>query len=84
MKAHVLRPAYFRPAREYPEDWKNQRSSAEDILDRVLSPVFNCLLPSYVSPLPVLSKVALEVAKGRWPDVEVFHNKMMLELGKEV
>ncbi|EKM56525.1 uncharacterized protein PHACADRAFT_253704, partial [Phanerochaete carnosa HHB-10118-sp] len=84
MKAHILRPAYFRPSRDYPEDWKHQRSRAEDTLDWVLAPAFSCLLPSYVTPLPVLSKIPLEIIKGRWPDIELFPNKTMLECAKEL
>ncbi|GJE86452.1 hypothetical protein PsYK624_025320 [Phanerochaete sordida] len=84
MKAHVIRPAYFRPPREYPADWAHQRTRGEDMVDRVLGPVFTCLIPSFVTPIPVLARVPLEIAKGRWPDVGLFPNKMMLELGKEI
>ena len=41
-------------------------------------------MPGYVSPLPMLSTVALEVAKGRWPNVELFPNQMMLDLYKHL
>ncbi|PSS37936.1 hypothetical protein PHLCEN_2v228 [Hermanssonia centrifuga] len=83
IKTHILRPAYFRPDREYAADWANQRPAWQSYLDRIMSPLFNFLLPAYVSPLNVLSKVALEVAKGRWSEVGLFRNKMMRELSRE-
>ncbi|KAJ3556289.1 hypothetical protein NM688_g2104 [Phlebia brevispora] len=83
MKAHVIRPAYFRPSREYSQDWANQRSRTENYLDRLLSPVFTCFFPQFVSPLDELSKVSLEIAKGRWPDVELFRNQKIRELAKQ-
>ncbi|GJE86454.1 hypothetical protein PsYK624_025340 [Phanerochaete sordida] len=83
--AHNIRPAYFRPSREHPEDWAHQRSRAQNVLDRaVLTPVLGLFLPSYIMPLAVLSRVPLETAKGRWPDVALFTNQMMLDYGKEI
>lgn len=84
MKAHILRPAYFRPPREYPADWQNQRSRAANVLDRIVSPIFSTLLSAYDSPMNELSQIPLEVAKGRWPDVELFRNKSMREFAKEL
>ena len=84
MAAHVIRPGYFRPSRDYPQDWANQRAAWEKSVDCALSPVLNTLLPSSVSPLPVLSTVPLEIVKGRWPETELFPNKKMLELAKEI
>ncbi|KIP05442.1 hypothetical protein PHLGIDRAFT_119816 [Phlebiopsis gigantea 11061_1 CR5-6] len=84
MRAHILRPGYFRPPREYPADWQHQRSTAESILDRLATPVFNLLVPSLVLPMNEFGTVALEVAKGRWPDVDRFENKAMREAAKEV
>lgn len=83
MKAHNIRPAYFAPSREYASDWANQRGSAANYFDRIAAPVFTCLLPAYISPIKDLAKVSLEVAKGRWPDVELFRSRMMRELAKE-
>ena len=83
MKAHTIRPGYFRPEKEHPLDWPNQRSSWEYYADRVFSPVFNCFIPGLVAPLNELSSVALGVAKGRWPDVELFRNRMIRDLAKE-
>jgi hypothetical protein len=84
MKAHIIRPGYFVPSRAYPADWQNQRSALESAMDRILSPVMGTLLPSYVSPVAELSRMTLEVAKGRWPDVDLFHNKLMRELAREI
>lgn len=84
MKAHIIRPAYFRPSRDFPADWRNQRSTTESVLDRVMGPVFNTFLPSMVAPLNELSGVALGIVKGRWPDIDLFRNKTMRELSKEL
>lgn len=80
MKAHIIRPAYFRPPRENAADWENQRGAVESVLDRVIAPVFNCVAPSLVTPIPEMQRVALGIAKGQWPDVDLFRNKMIREL----
>ena len=84
LRGHILRPAYFSPSRDYSADWQNQRSATENVLDRILGPVFTFLVPSLVSPLNELSGVALGVSKGQWPDIDLFRNKHMRELAKEL
>lgn len=82
MQGHIIRPAYFRPPRKYPGDWANQRTTAESVIDRVLGPTLSTFLPVYVSPIDSMTKVVLEIAKGRRPNVELFRNKQILELAK--
>ncbi len=83
MKAHIIRPGYFAPSREYSTDWANQRTRTANYFDRIVGPIFTNLLPAYTSPIQELAKVCLEVAKGRWPDVELFRNRLMRELANE-
>ena len=84
MKPVIIRPGYFRPSREYPEDWRNQRATSFNYLDRVMGPTLSFFLPSTVSPLNELSKVSLEVAKGRWPDLSLLPNDKLRALAKEI
>jgi hypothetical protein len=84
MRAHVIRPGYFRPLRDYPQDWTNQRAGWESAVDRVVGPLFTWLTPSLVTPLDEMSKVALEIVKGRWPDMDMFRNKNIRELARDL
>lgn len=84
MKAHSIRPAYFFPPKEFPEDRKYQRSTSAIILDKILTPVVCTLSPSLYTPNHDLGLFATNVAKGRWPDQELFRNKDLRELVKQV
>lgn len=84
LQAHVLRPGYFRPLRKYPGDWANQRTSFESGLDRVLGPVLSTLTPSVVLPIDVFCTATLGIAQGKWPEQELFRNKDMLKVGKDL
>lgn len=82
MQDHVLRPGYFRPLRKYPDDWANQRSIGDSIVDRIAGPILTTFYPVWITPTESMTKVTLEIAKGRWPDVELFRNKQIVELAK--
>ena len=84
MKAHTIRPAYFAPNKKYPDDAKNQRSAGANISNRIAGPIIATLLPAYDTPVEELSTVALEIAKGRWPEIELFRNKKVRELAREL
>ena len=49
-----------------------------------MGPTLSFFLPSTVSPLNELSKVSLEVAKGRWPDLSLLPNDKLRALAKEI
>ncbi|KAI0747112.1 hypothetical protein C8Q80DRAFT_1105707 [Daedaleopsis nitida] len=80
MTAHVYRPAYFFPSKDYPEDRRNQRSVGERILDVTLGAATKALAPSFYTPLEQFGPFVLEVAKGRWPNQELFRNADMRRL----
>ena len=84
MKAHTIRPGYFFPPRQYPDDRKHQRSTTAAVLDKVLTPALLVLAPSLYSPNEDLGLFALSVAKGRWPHKELFRNKDLRGLVKQV
>ena len=84
MQAHSIRPAFFGPNKKYPDDAKHQRSAGANIYNRIAGPIFATLLPAYDTPIEELSTVALEIAKGRWPEIELFRNKKIRELAKEL
>lgn len=84
MRAHILRPGYFFPPKEYPADKANQRSALEGFADRILGPVFSTLIPNLLSPPAEMAKVALEAAKGRWSQIDLFSSKQMREMAKEL
>jgi len=84
MKAHIIRPGYFFPSAKYPEDRKNQRSRVAGILDYALTPLFECAMPSLTVSTEELGRFAVELAKGRWPDQELFRNGQMRELVKQL
>lgn len=84
MKAHTIRPAYFPPSTKYPNDAVNQRGRAEACLNRVATPIFSTFIPSLFTPVEELGAVAVEIAKGRWPTVDLFRNTMIRDLAKEL
>ncbi|KAH9887271.1 hypothetical protein C8Q73DRAFT_713402 [Cubamyces lactineus] len=84
MKAHVYRPGYFFPSKKYPEDRLNQRGSLARATDVIFSPLYQTLLPFVYTPIEDLGRFAVELAKGRWPDQELFRNADMRRLIKEV
>ena len=84
MKAHSIRPAYFAPNKKYPDDAKHQRTAGENLSNRIAGPIISTILPAFDTPVEELSTVALEIAKGRWPDIELFRNKKVRELAKEL
>jgi len=83
MKAHILRPAYFFANKDYPQDALNQRSSSGRIIDKIMGPVYRTVLPGFVTPHAEMAKVALEITKGRWPQQELFRNKVIRQYAKE-
>lgn len=84
MKAHSIRPGYFFPPKEFPEDRKHQRSTSAAVLDKIMTPALSVLASSMYTPNEELGLFALNVAKGRWPEKELFRNKELRELVKEV
>ncbi|OCH93948.1 hypothetical protein OBBRIDRAFT_832254 [Obba rivulosa] len=84
MKAHILRPAYFFPSNQYPQDRKNQRPASAGYVDCVMTPLLNTVLPSQYTPIDDLARFAVEAAKGQWPDETLFSNTKMKELVKQV
>lgn len=83
LAGHVIRPAYFFP--QLAADRMNQRTCVNRVWDNVLSPVLSLFrVEALVSPLNELGVFPLEVAKGRWPDEELFLNKRMRELMRTV
>lgn len=84
MKAHLIRPGYFFPPKQFPEDRKHQRSTTAIVLDKVMTPLINVLSPSLYTPVEDLGLFALAVAKGKWTDKELFRNKDLRELVEQV
>ncbi|KAI9062181.1 hypothetical protein FKP32DRAFT_1593757 [Trametes sanguinea] len=84
MITHVLRPGYFFPSKQYPEDRRNQRGALLSAVDTLLSPIFSKFTPSLYSPVEELGPFAVEVAKGRWPNQQVFSNADMRRLMKDL
>jgi len=84
LQAHILRPGYFFPPKEYPADRENQRSATAGCVDKVIGPVASTLIPNMVSPPSEMSQVAVAVAKGRWPQSELIGSKEMRKLVKEL
>ena len=84
MQAHVFRPAYFFPPKEYPEDRKNQRPAWFRALDVVMTPLTKVVAPSVYTPTEDLGRFCVELAKGRWPDKQLSRNAEMRQLVKEL
>ncbi|THH27359.1 hypothetical protein EUX98_g6835 [Antrodiella citrinella] len=85
MKVHNLRPAFFHPSTEYPEDKKHQRVGiGRNILDFVLCTVFSFAIPSLYMPIPELTAATLAIAHGRYPDQELFRNTQLRQIAKEL
>lgn len=82
VKAHILRPGYFFPPSEYPEDRKHQRSMIAGMFDYVGTPLMNCSIPSLIAPTGELGSFALGLAQGRWPGQVIFRNAEMRQLMK--
>ena len=84
ISAHVYRPGYFFPSKEYPDDRLNQRGATMRVLDNIMTPLYKTLTPSLYSPIDELGRFAVEVAKGRWPHQELFRNADMRKLMRDV
>lgn len=79
VKASVLRPAYFFPSPEYPEDAQHQRGATARFMHTVLSPVYSAM--SMVTPVENLAEFAIQAAKGMWEDKgRLFENGEMNKL----
>ncbi|TCD61173.1 hypothetical protein EIP91_008817 [Steccherinum ochraceum] len=84
MRVHSIRPAFFGPNKEYPEDKKHQRAASRRALDAVMGPVLNITLPSYVTPIPDLTASTLAIAQGKYPDRELFRNTDLRKIAKKL
>ncbi|KAI0634767.1 hypothetical protein C8Q77DRAFT_1103991 [Trametes polyzona] len=84
MVSHVVRPSYFFPSKNYPEDRANQRSRTYRALDVVFGPVLANLLPASYTPVEDLGRFVVEVAKGRWPSQALFRNTELRRLVNEL
>lgn len=80
ISASILRPAYFFPA--YGPFRQQTRGLAFRALDTSLAPLIKTLTPGMYTPVDKMGQFAVELAKGRWGDVEdkTFTNKRMREL----
>ena len=81
IKAHVFRPAYFFPSKEYPQDRMHQRGALARFFDTVSTPMLS-FFPSYYTPLEDLGRFCVELAKGRWPGQVMYRNAEMRKLIK--
>jgi len=77
VKGRVIRPGYFFPT--LPADRQNQRSLTARALDVVASRLLR-LAPKLLTPVDTLGEFALEVAKGKWSDENLFSNARLREL----
>ncbi|PCH44850.1 hypothetical protein WOLCODRAFT_124211 [Wolfiporia cocos MD-104 SS10] len=84
MKAHVFRPAYFCPSPKYPQDRLHQRSFMYRTFDRVMPTIMSCVAPSMWTPVEDLSRFSVGLAKGRWPEQDLYRNSEMRELVKQI
>ena len=84
MHAHSIRPAYFFPSQDYPEDAKHQRGSSALCFHKLLNPVLGTLYSAGVTPIEYLGRFSVEVAKGRWPNQQMFRNTELKNLMKKL
>lgn len=82
IKASVMRPAYFFPSKDHPSDRENIRSSTTRVIDCLMTPIMKTILPSMYTPIEDLGLFAVEAAKGRWSNENLFPNSKMRELIK--
>jgi len=80
LEGHIIRPAYFSPS--LPADKLNQRTRSYRAMDAVLKPLISSIKSSWVTPVEELALFAVELAKGRWSDEELFLNVRLRELVK--
>ncbi|KAH9951867.1 hypothetical protein B0H21DRAFT_817644 [Amylocystis lapponica] len=84
MEAHIYRPAYFFPSKEYPADILNQRSTFDRIKNFVVAPLVSTLWPAGFTPIDDLGRFCVDVVKGHWSHQGMFSNKQMRELITQV
>ncbi|KAH7930913.1 hypothetical protein BV22DRAFT_1077465 [Leucogyrophana mollusca] len=84
IKSSIIRPAYFFPSRDHPSDRLNIRSSTARALDCVAAPILRAVAPSMYTPIEGMGLFAVEVAKGRWHEENLFRNTRMVELVKSM
>ncbi|KIK49518.1 hypothetical protein CY34DRAFT_796946 [Suillus luteus UH-Slu-Lm8-n1] len=82
IKASVMRPAYLFPSKDHPSDRENIRSSTTRVIDCLMTPIMKTILPSMYTPIEDLGLFAVEAAKGRWSNENLFPNSKMRELIK--
>ncbi len=82
LRAHILRPGYIVPSRKFPQDLPNQRSRFESGADRILSPALSLLAPTRMITVEQMARAALEIAKGKHADVDLFRCKALLDVAR--
>ncbi|TDL15951.1 hypothetical protein BD410DRAFT_795883 [Rickenella mellea] len=80
MKAQNIRPGYFFPS--HPDDRQDLRTGFSRFIDRVIMPIVKTAAPSMAIDISDLGKVAVEIAKGKYGEDEVFSNAQMRGLLK--
>ncbi|KAI0265524.1 hypothetical protein BC834DRAFT_824845 [Gloeopeniophorella convolvens] len=84
LKATIMRPGYFFPSKEHPQDAQNQRGLSMRIADKVLGRPFSVIYPSGATTVEQVGQFATEAARGRWGDGPIYENTEMKKLLKSL
>jgi len=96
LQAHIYRPGYSVPSSKYPEDRKHSRSCGNRdghahtictcrLHGRVCQDAtLCCVAPSLLTPIKDSARFTVAIAKGRWSDKELFRDKDMIEIVKDL
>ncbi|KAH8101912.1 hypothetical protein BXZ70DRAFT_1007148 [Cristinia sonorae] len=84
IQVHSIRPSFFAPSREFPEDKKHQRGAGKNIVDSIMGPLLRVGLPSYYTSLPELTTATLAIALGKYPNQYLFRNTDLKKIAKEL
>lgn len=82
MRACIYRPGYLFPSdnKEYRQEHMKQRGFGKRVADHLITPIYSNFFPKLYTPIEELGRAAIELAKNRWLEKDLFTNAEMREL----
>ena len=76
IRASIVRPGWFHPSKED----EHLRPATSRVLHTLFSPIIKGVWPSMYTPVEAIGQLTVDIAKGRWPEEQLFSNVRLREL----